>query len=79
MCAQDELTSPGEVIAFSCGHKYDGNIALQKAAAGAARYMDDRSLSSTAQVLRGMYQQPLVVRHFACPTCVLDCVTQELG
>ncbi|XP_075236272.1 uncharacterized protein LOC142333192 isoform X1 [Lycorma delicatula] len=39
--SDDELTSQtGEVIAFTCGHRYDGNTALEKAALGAAHALN---------------------------------------
>ncbi|RZF46926.1 hypothetical protein LSTR_LSTR013238 [Laodelphax striatellus] len=68
--------SSGEVIAFSCGHHYDGAGALNKAALGAAHSL--HSLPATAHALTRMFQQPQLVRHFACPTCILGCVEAEM-
>jgi len=75
IASDNELLSSG-VVCFSCDHKYDGASSLQQAAAGAARSLDDRSLPHTAHVLRSLYTQPL---DLACPNCVLNSVTQELG
>ncbi|XP_075236175.1 uncharacterized protein LOC142333131 isoform X2 [Lycorma delicatula] len=77
--SDDELTSQtGEVIAFICGHRYDGNTALEKAALGAAHALNQSALPNIANALHTMFQQPQLVRHFACPTCILGCIELEL-
>lgn len=71
--------TPETVIAFSCGHRYDSNSSLHKVALDTARTMDESSLPNTAQALRSLYHQPLIIRHFACPTCTLECIQSELN
>ncbi|XP_039296337.1 uncharacterized protein LOC111057898 [Nilaparvata lugens] len=66
----------GEVIAFSCGHRYEGAGALNKATLGAANSL--HSLPATAHALQHLYQQPQMIRHFACPTCILGCIEAEI-
>lgn len=77
----DDLTTETRdaIITFSCGHRYNSNSSLHKVALDTARTMDDSSLPNTAQALRSLYHQPLVVRHFACPTCTVECIQSELN